>query len=96
MSEMFAFKGDYHEGLASPWKRAFPDSSKLGCTDAFMRRCEKFATNGEGLVSKEVARSVWMEILQDYETSVKMGLWIPDGLLEEHRRVARALGWLTD
>jgi len=92
---MFAFKADYYEGSASPWKKAFPQSSRLGCTDAFRRRCEKFAINGEGIVSKEVAKYVWLEILQDYEISVKMGLWIPDELLEEHKSVARALGWLT-
>ena len=44
-------------------------------------------------MDEETARKVWISILKDYEDSQRMGMWLPEEELEEHREVAIALGW---
>ena len=45
------------------------------------------------LVDAETAKRVWLSVLQDYEEYERMGMWVPEEILEEHRQVAIALGW---
>ncbi|MDG6994373.1 MAG: hypothetical protein JRN52_00500 [Nitrososphaerota archaeon] len=76
----------------TPWAAAFPHSPPLGYWQAFGRRCAQIGQ--DGFVDEETARRVWLSILKDYEEYTKLGMWIPDDALEEHRKVAQALGWL--
>ena len=41
-----------------------------------------------------MSKEVWLSILKDYEDYEKLGMWIPSEALEEHRKVAKALGWI--
>ena len=88
---MFSYIDDYLDGHASPWKAAFPDRAVTGYSEAFRKRCSS-ASSG-GLVDGDTARRIWLEILREYESYEKMGMWIPDEILEEHREIARGLGW---
>jgi hypothetical protein len=88
----YAYRADFESGLASPWMAAFPDRCPLGFWETFQRRCEKIVP-GEMLVNETTARRVWLSILWEYEDYERMGMWIPEAVLEDHKRVARALGW---
>ena len=78
--------------LATPWEAAFPSDRPLGYWQAFVRRCSKLSK--DGLIDENIAKNVWLSILKDYEDYEKLGMWIPDEALEEHRKVAQALGWI--
>ncbi|MDG7000701.1 MAG: hypothetical protein JRN15_16525 [Nitrososphaerota archaeon] len=77
---------------ATPWEAAFSSSDPLGYWQAFARRCSKLGR--DGVVEEQVAREVWLSILRDYEDYEKLGMWIPEDALLEHRSVAQALGWI--
>jgi hypothetical protein len=91
-TKKFAYRSDYANGVASPWKAAFPSSPPLGYWEAFGRKCEKLEPE-DAVVNETIARRVWLSVLWDYEDYMRMGLWIPEAILEDHRKVARALGW---
>ena len=89
----FSYNADEACGFPSPWKAAFPDSRPLGYYEAFGNRCAKVSPDADGLVDEETAKRVWLSILREYEDYQRMGMWLPEEILEEHRRVAMALGW---
>ena len=78
--------------LATPWEAAFPSDRPLGYWEVFVKRSSKLTT--DGLIEENVAKEVWLSILNDYEDYEKHGMWIPSEVLEEHRKVAKALGWI--
>lgn len=94
MGRSFSFISDELGSALTPWEVAFPDRQPLGYWVIFSKRCEKIATNSEGLVDEETAKQVWLSILQEYEDYQKMGMWLPAETLEEHRMVAESLGWI--
>ncbi len=94
-SRYFSFGDVNSSNHPSPWKAAFPYNRPQGYWEAFVRRCAKLSGKAQGLVDEETARKVWLEILRDYEEYVRMGMWLPDGILDEHRQVAVALGWFS-
>ena len=80
-------------GFQTPWKAAYPDRQPLGYWSVFQGRCQKISREPSGLIDEETAKGVWLSILIEYESYERMGMWIPEAVLEEHRQVARALGW---
>ena len=93
-TKYFSYDSDDNRGFPSPWKAAFPASGPLGYWDAFSRRCRKLADNPDHVVDQQVAKKVWLSILLEYEEYERMGMWVPEEILNQHRRVAVALGWL--
>ena len=89
----FSFVDSLATDAPAPWRVAFPRSKPLGYYKAFARRCSKITGSTNGKVDEETARKVWISILKDYEDSQRMGMWLPEDELEEHRKVAIALGW---
>ena len=91
-----SFLPDELHGALSPWKTAFPDRQPMGYWDVFSKRCAKIAENSNGVISEETAKDVWLSILGEYEAYLQMGMWLPEGILEEHRIVAKSLGWIEE
>ena len=77
----------------TPWKAAFPDGSKRGYWDIFAKHCSCISDDPNGIVDEETARRVWTEILSGYEDYMKMGMWLPERVMDEHLQIAIALGW---
>lgn len=77
----------------TPWHAAFPNSGPLGYYQAYEKKCSKVTNDPQGVVDEDTARKVWISILKDYEDYKRMGMWLPDKELDEHRLVAIALGW---
>ena len=48
------------------------------------------------MIDEKTAREIWLSILHEYESYLRMGMWLPDDVLEEHRKVAESLGWLHE
>ena len=84
---------DGTSGFPSPWRAAFPNNRPLGYWNVFQERCERISSDSGGVIDNETAKGVWLSILLEYENYERMGMWIPGEILEEHRQVARALGW---
>ena len=89
----FAYNDTLSNGFPSPWKAAFPESRPMGYWEAFAKRCATDSLSTGGLVDAKTARRVWLSILGEYEDYERMGMWIPEQIMEEHRQVAVALGW---
>jgi len=54
----------------------------------------KGTSNSNGLADEETAKGVWLSILSEYDSYAKMEIWLPENILDEHRMVAKSLGWI--
>ena len=89
----FSFADNLNTDWPAPWRVAFPGSKPLGYYRAFERRCLKLTNGTVGVVDEETARKIWISILKEYEDFQRMGMWLPEEELEDHKKVAIALGW---
>lgn len=90
----FSFVFDQTGNILTPWKAAFPDKKSLGYSELFSKRCAKIADSSTGLVDEITAKQVWLSILDECESYQRKGMWLPSQVLDEHRMVAKALGWI--
>lgn len=91
--KFFSYKEYKLDDFPTPWKAAFPNSEALGYWEVFCKRCSNISGSSNGVVDEQTAKNVWMGILSEYEAYQRMGMWLPDQVMDEHRQVAAALGW---